>query len=64
MNFKLLKLNLNQELINVFDFKGDKKTAITFKRKYSYDNDGDVIFIDQEKRNHSKTKKSQQIFIY
>ena len=58
------KLTLYQELINVFDFKGDKKTAITYKRKYSYDNDGDVSFIDQEKRNHSKIKKSQQIFIY
>ena len=58
------KLTLYQELINVFDFKGDKKTAIIFKRKYSYDNDGDVIFIDQEKINHLKTKKSQQIFIY
>ena len=54
------KLTLYQELIN----KGDKKTTITFKRKYSYDNDGDVIFIDQEKINHLKTKKSQQIFIY
>ena len=58
------KLTLYQEIINNFDFKGDKTTAIIFKRKYSYDNDGDVIFIDQEKRNHSKTKKSQQIFIY
>ena len=58
------KLTLYQELINNFDFKGDKKTTITFKRKYSYDNDGDVIFIDQEKINHLKTKKSQQIFIY
>ena len=58
------KLTLYQELINVFDFKGDKKTAITYKRKYSYDNDGYVSFIDQEKRNHSKIKKSQQIFIY
>ena len=58
------KLTLYQEIINSFDFKGDKKTAITFKRKYSYDNDGDVIFIDQEKINRSKTKKSQQIFIY
>ena len=58
------KLTLYQELINVFDFKGDKKTAITYKRKYSYDNDGDVSFIDQEKRNHSKIKKSRQIFIY
>ena len=56
------KLTLYQELIN--NFKGDKKTTITFKRKYSYDNDGDVSFVDQEKRNHSKTKKSQQIFIY
>ena len=58
------KLTLYQELINNFDFKGDKKTTITFKRKYSYDNDGDVIFIDQEKRNRSKTKISKQIFIY
>ena len=58
------KLTLYQELINNFDFKGDKKTTITFKRKYSYDSDGDVIFIDQEKRNHLKTKKSKQIFIY
>ena len=58
------KLTLYQELINNFDFKGDKKTTITFKRKYSYDNNGDVIFIDQEKINHLKTKKSQQIFIY
>ena len=58
------KLTLYQELINNFDFKGDKKTTITFKRKYFYDNDGDVIFIDQEKINHLKTKKSQQIFIY
>ena len=58
------KLTLYQELINNFDFKGDKKTTITFKRKYSYDNDGDVIFIDQEKINHLKTKKSKQIFIY
>ena len=58
------KLTLYQELINNFDFKGDKKTTITFQRKYSYDNDGDISFIDQEKRNHSKTKKSQQIFIY
>ena len=58
------KLTLYQELINNFDFKGDKKTTITFKRKYSYDNDGDVSFIDQEKINHLKTKKSQQIFIY
>ena len=58
------KLTLYQELINNFDFKGDKKTTITFKRKYSYDNDGDVIFIDQEKINHLITKKSQQIFIY
>ena len=58
------KLTLYQELINNFDFKGDKKTTITFKRKYSYDNDGNVIFIDQEKINHLKTKKSQQIFIY
>ena len=56
------KLTLYQEIIN--DFKEDKKTAITYKRKYSYDNDGDVIFIDQEKRNHSKTKISKQIFIY
>ena len=58
------KLTLYQELINNFNFKGDKKTTITFKRKYSYDNNGDVIFIDQEKINHLKTKKSQQIFIY
>ena len=58
------KLTLYQELINNFNFKGDKKTTITYKRKYSYDNDGDVIFIDQEKINHLKTKKSQQIFIY
>lgn len=58
------KITLHQELINNFNFKGDKKTTITFQRKYSYDNDGDVSFIDQEKRNHSKTKKSQQIFIY
>ena len=58
------KLTVYQELINVYDFKGDKKAAITYKRKYSYDNDGDVSFIDQEKRNHSKIKKSQQIFIY
>ena len=58
------KLTLYQELINNFDFKGDKKTTITFKRKYSYDNDGDVIFIDQEKTVRSKTEKSQQIFIY
>ena len=58
------KLTLYQELINNFDFKGDKKTTITFKRKYSYDNDDDVIFIDQEKRNRSKTKISKQIFIY
>ena len=58
------KLTLYQGLINNFDFKGDKKTTIIFKRKYSYDNDGDVIFIDQEKINHLKTKKSQQIFIY
>lgn len=58
------KLTLYQELINNFDFKGDKKTTITFQRKYFYDNDGDVSFIDQEKRNHLKTKKSQQIFIY
>ena len=58
------KITLHQELINNFNFKGDKKTTITFQRKYSYDNDGDVIFIDQEKINHSKTEKSQQIFIY
>ena len=58
------KLTLHQELINNFNFKGDKKTAITYKRKYSYDNDGDVIFIDQEKRNRLKTKISKQIFIY
>ena len=56
------KLTLYQEIIN--NFKEDNKTAITYKRKYSYDNDGDVSFIDQEKRNHSKTKKSKQIFIY
>ena len=58
------KITLYQELINNFNFKGDKKTTVTFKRKYSYDNDGDVIFIDQEKRSHSKTKISKQIFIY
>ena len=58
------KLTLHQELINNFNFKGDKKTTITFQRKYSYDNDGDIIFIDQEKRYRSKTEKSQQIFIY
>lgn len=58
------KLILHQELINNFNFKGDKKTTITFKQKYSYDNDGDVSFIDQEKRSHSKTKISKQIFIY
>lgn len=58
------KLTLYQELTNNFDSKGDKKTTITFKRKYSYDNDGDVLFINQEKRNHSKTKISKQIFIY
>ena len=58
------KLTLYQELINNFNFKGDKKTTITFQRKYSYDNDGDVIFIDQEEKYHSKTEKSQQIFIY
>lgn len=58
------KLTLYQELINSFDFKGDKKTTITYKRKHSYDNDGDVIFIDQEKRNRLKTKISKQIFIY
>ena len=58
------KITLHQELINNFNFKGDKKTTITFQRKYSYDNDGDVIFIDQEEKYHSKTEKSQQIFIY
>ena len=58
------KLTLYQELINNFNFKGDKKTTITFQRKYSYDNDGDIIFIDQEEKYRSKTKKSQQIFIY
>ena len=58
------KLTLYQELINNFNFKGDKKTTITYKRKYSYDNDGDIIFIDQEEKYRSKTKKSQQIFIY
>lgn len=57
------KLVLYQELINVDNFKGDINTII-FQRKYSYDNDGDVLFIDQEKRKHSKTKISQQIFIY
>lgn len=56
------KISLYQELIN--NFKEDKKTTIIFKRKYSYDNDGDVIFIDQEKRNRSKTKIFKQIFIY
>ena len=58
------KITLHQELINNFNFKGDKKTTITFERKYSYDNDGDIIFIDQEEKYHSKTEKSQQIFIY
>ena len=58
------KITLHQELINNLNFKGDKKTTITFQRKYSYDNDGDVIFIDQEEKYHSKTEKSQQIFIY
>ena len=58
------KIILHQELINNFNFKGDKKTTITFERKYSYDNDGDVIFIDQEEKYRSKTEKSQQIFIY
>ena len=58
------KLTLYQELINNFNFKGDKKTTITFQRKYSYDNDGDIIFIDQEEKYRSKTEKSQQIFIY
>lgn len=58
------KITLHQELINNFNFKGDKKTTITFQRKYSYDNDDDVSFIDQEKRSHSKTKISKQIFIY
>jgi len=57
------KLVLYQELINVDNFKGDK-TTINFQRKYSYDNDGNVLFIDQEKRKHLKTKISQQIFIY
>ena len=58
------KIILHQELINNFNFKGDKKITITFERKYSYDNEGDIIFIDQEKRYRSKTEKSQQIFIY
>ena len=58
------KITLHQELINNFNFKGDKKTTITFQRKYSYDNDGDIIFIDQEEKYRSKTEKSQQIFIY
>ena len=58
------KITLHQELINNFNFKGDKKTTITFERKYSYDNDGDIIFIDQEEKYRSKTEKSQQIFIY
>lgn len=58
------KITLYQELINNFNFKGDKKVTITFQRKFSYDNDGDIIFIDQEKRISSKTEKSQQIFIY
>ena len=56
------KITFHQELIN--NFKGDKRKTIIFQRKYSYDNDGNVIFIDQEKRNHSKTKISKQIFIY
>lgn len=56
------KITFHQELIN--NFKGDKRKTIIFQRKYSYDNDGDIIFIDQEKRNHSKTKISKQIFIY
>ena len=58
------KLTSHQELINNFNFKGDKKITITFERKYSYDNEGDIIFIDQEKRYRSKIEKSQQIFIY
>ena len=58
------KITFHQELINNFNFKGDKKITIIYQRKYSYDIDGDIIFIDQEKRNRSKTKKSQQIFIY
>ena len=58
------KIILHQELKNNFDFKGDKKITITFEQKYSYDNEGDIIFIDQEKRYRSKTEKSQQIFIY
>ena len=59
------KITFHQELINNSNnFKTDVKKITTIQRKYSYDNDGDVSFIDQEKRNHSKTKKSQQIFIY
>lgn len=58
------KITLHQELINNFNFKGDKKITIIYRRKYSYDNDGDIIFIDQEKTVRSKTEKSQQIFIY
>lgn len=59
------KITFHQELINNNDdFKTDVKNITTIQRKYSYDNNGDIIFIDQEKRNHSKIKKSQQIFIY
>lgn len=57
------KMVLHQELINVDNFKGEINT-INFQRKYSYDNDGNVLFIDQEKTNRLKTKISQQIFIY
>ena len=58
------KLTSHQELINNFNFEGDKRKTIIFHRKYSYDNDGDIIFIDQEKIIRLKTKKTQQIFIY
>lgn len=59
------KITFHQELIdNSNNFKTDVKKITTIQRKYSYDNDGDIIFIDQEKRNHSKTKISKQIFIY
>lgn len=58
------RITFHQELINNFNFKGDKKITIIYQRKYSYDNDGDIIFIDQEKTVRSKTEKSQQIFIY
>ena len=58
------KITFHQELINNFNFKGDKKITIIYQRKYSYDNNGDIIFIDQEKTVRSKTEKSQQIFIY